>query len=87
MISFVVFSGKLYLRENHTLTNQLNNDIILCVSNHISSFSVYENHYSRKRTAKNYLRSELNIKKMYSAYIRYCEENSVAKVNQAKEWL
>lgn len=50
------------------------------VMNHIKLFPAYESHYSRNRSEKKYLRSDLNISKMYCLYRIYCNEKYITDI-------
>lgn len=46
------------------------------VKDHIKSFPHYEIHYTRSNNPnRKYLRSDLNLRKMYNMYVENCEEN------------
>ncbi|KAK3106388.1 hypothetical protein FSP39_018992 [Pinctada imbricata] len=44
------------------------------VKRHIRSFPRMPSHYARKNTSKEFLESELTMKKMYDLYVQSCEE-------------
>ncbi|XP_031328822.1 uncharacterized protein LOC116159878 [Photinus pyralis] len=45
------------------------------IRNHINRFPAYRSHYSRERTSKKYLSSDLSIAEMYRLYCEYCRSN------------
>lgn len=47
---------------------------------HIKMFPAVYSHYSRNRTQKKYLSSDLNISKMHRLYETYCKENGINNV-------
>lgn len=53
--------------------SDLSRDII---RSHIASFAKVPSHYCRKDTSFGYLPSDLNLPKMYEAYIEYCGANN-----------
>lgn len=75
------------LRGKHIPKNKLPETIKSGIRSHIQSFAVYESHYTRNRTKKQYLGSELNIEKMYNLYKKQCEENGLEKKDIAKPWI
>lgn len=57
---------------------------------HANSFIPVESHYTRKESNKLYLDSELNFKKMYDLYLKWCEdlyvtENIASSLRQYKD--
>lgn len=74
-------------RGRHTPSNKTPNETIHSVHQHINSFPKYESHYSREKSEKNYLGSELTIEKMYQLYIDECNENNLDPKLRAKKWL
>lgn len=47
------------------------------VRNHINSFQTVESHYCRQKTSRQYLPATLNVCKMYSLYLEYCQDNNI----------
>lgn len=66
-------------RGKNTPPNKTPDAAVDTVKSHISSFPHYECHYSREKTARKYLGTELNIEKMYQLYLDYCKENIANK--------
>lgn len=64
--------------------NKISEDVIKNIKANINSYPAYESHYSRERTAKKYLGSDLNISKMYNLYNEECEKK---RLRPAKLWL
>ncbi|KAF9416068.1 hypothetical protein HW555_006480 [Spodoptera exigua] len=52
---------------------KISNERLKDVEQHINKFPAYESHYSRSKTAKKYLSSDLSLNTMYQLY---CKENS-----------
>lgn len=46
------------------------------IEEHIKSFPAYFSHYTREKSSKKYLSSDLNITKMYELYTAKCKEDS-----------
>ncbi|XP_062710640.1 uncharacterized protein LOC134284011 [Aedes albopictus] len=46
------------------------------IEQHIKSFPAYFSHYTREKSSKKYLSSDLNITKMYELYTAKCKEDS-----------
>lgn len=51
------------------------------VRTHINAFETMESHYCRNSTERKYLPATLNISKMYSLYLEYCQENNITKIS------
>lgn len=62
---------------------KISNERLELVKQHINKFPAYESHYSRSKTSKKYLSSDLSLNTMYQLY---CKENSnpVCKTVYAK---
>lgn len=75
------------MRGRHTPPNKLPVDLLNTVRAHITSFPVYDNHYTRAKSSKKYLGPELNRQKMYQLYLAKCEEDKIPKQGIAKFWL
>ncbi len=52
------------------------------IRKHIESFPTVESHYIRKSTNRQYLATDLNIKRMYEAYACKCKEAGTEAVNE-----
>lgn len=50
------------------------------VRHHINAFETVESHYCRKSTQKKYLPATLNVARMYSLYLEYCQEKNMESV-------
>uniref|UniRef100_A0A2S2NKT1 DUF7869 domain-containing protein n=1 Tax=Schizaphis graminum TaxID=13262 RepID=A0A2S2NKT1_SCHGA len=74
-------------RGKHAPSNKLSDNIIEHVKNHIRSFPSYSSHYSRERTKRKYLGPDMNISRMYQAYIDECEKSCIESTLQTKEWM
>lgn len=74
------------MRGRHTPPNKLQESVLDQVRAHITSFPVYESHYTREKSAKKYLGSELNTKKMYELYKQKCLEDGTPKNEVVKHW-
>lgn len=73
-------------RGKHIPGNKTPGNIRLNVKQHIDSIPAYESHYSRERTAKKYLGSDLTIEKLYQLYLEWCTEEDISKELVAKKW-
>lgn len=60
-------------RGKKTPSNKLPEETRNSIRAHIESFPVIESHYSRERTNKKYLGTDLNLAKMYSLYLEKCK--------------
>ncbi|CAH1102952.1 unnamed protein product [Psylliodes chrysocephalus] len=69
-------------RGKHTPINKTSPEALSMVKQHIESFPVMESHYSRKDTKKQYLESNLSIKKMYHSYKELCEIKQTKPVSE-----
>ncbi|KAF2893968.1 hypothetical protein ILUMI_12204, partial [Ignelater luminosus] len=68
------------MREKHTPKNKLPETVKDSIAMHIRSFLEYNSHYSRNKTNKLYLSSDLNIDKMSSgARLLSMEVNDIKK--------
>lgn len=56
------------LRGKREPVNKLTAEKLEEIKAHINLFPAYESHYSRKRTSKKYLQSDLNLSKMFKMY-------------------
>lgn len=74
------------MRGRHTPTNKLREDVLNRVRAHINSFPIYESHYSREKTSKKYLGSDLNKEKMYQLYKDKCSTDGVPQNEIVKLW-
>ena len=74
-------------RGKNEISNKLCNLTRQSVREHIMLFPAYESHYGREKTDKKYLGPELCIKKMYSLYVKYCEDKKMECSKIDKEWL
>ena len=74
-------------RGKHPPKNKLPEEVRESVFAHISSFPVYESHYSREKTKRKYLGPELNINVMYKLYLEKCNEAKMHDKVIAKAWL
>ncbi|KAJ8932840.1 hypothetical protein NQ314_014399 [Rhamnusium bicolor] len=70
----------------HIPKNKLPETVRMSVISHISSFPVYESHYSRARSKRKYLGPELNISLMYKLYVEKCKTDNIEQSVIAKEW-
>lgn len=57
------------------------------IRSHISQFPTVQSHYSRERSSKKYLDSNLSISKMYEMYREEMLENNVPENEIPKSWL
>lgn len=64
-------------RGHHTPNNKASPLEIERIKSHIQSYPQYESHYSRTKTSKKYLHPDLNISKMYEAYVDKCKDEKV----------
>lgn len=74
------------MRGRHTPTNKLPEHVLNGIRSHIRSFPKYPSHYSREKTSREFLGSDLNQKKMYTLYTLKCEEEGVPRRETAKFW-
>lgn len=58
---------------------RISDEVKECINDHISSFPLVESHYTRERTKKKYLDSDLNISKMYRLYKEWVTEKVVCE--------
>lgn len=70
-----------------TPVNKTHDDTIESVIRHISSFPHYCSHYTREKSDRKYLGTELNAEKMYELHIENCTQTNVDPSLRAKKWL
>lgn len=75
------------MRGRHIPKNKLSEAIRDSIRSHIRLVPVYDSHYSRNRTRRSYMGSDLNIEKMYSLYKLKCEEKGMEKGEITKAWI
>lgn len=49
------------------------------VRDHINSFETIESHYCRQKSSRKYLPPTLNIAKMFTLYLEYCQDHNITK--------
>lgn len=74
------------MRGRHIPPNKLQENVLERVRAHIASFPVYQSHYSREKSAKNYLGSDLNCNKLYELYKEKCIEDGILRKEVVKFW-
>ncbi|KAG8294870.1 hypothetical protein J6590_108570 [Homalodisca vitripennis] len=74
-------------RGKHTPINKTSDEIKNSVHQHINSFPKYESHYSKEKSEKHFLGTELTIEKIYQLYMDKCNESNVDPKLRAKKWL
>lgn len=74
------------MRGRHTPPNKLQDNVLNKVRSHIKSFPLYQSHYSREKSAKSYLGSDLNTERLYELYKQKCVEDGVIKAEIVKHW-
>ena len=74
-------------RGRQTPSNKTPDETIESVKKHISSFPHYESHYSREKSDRKYLGTELTVEKMYELYIDDSNQKNVDPKLRAKKWL
>lgn len=67
--------------------NKVKDEVKNRIPEHISAYPCEESHYSRRRTAKKYLGSHLNISTMYRMYKEDCDLKNIPPDEVVKEWL
>ena len=60
------------MRGKASSANKIPEECVKIVHEHIKSFPTMESHYTRKKTKRKYLSSDLNITKMYTMYKEKC---------------
>lgn len=74
-------------RGKQTSSNKTPDETIESVKKHISSFPQYESHYSREKSKRKYMGTELTIEKMYELYTDDCNKKNIDPKLRAKKWL
>ncbi|XP_055522412.1 uncharacterized protein LOC129716601 [Wyeomyia smithii] len=59
-------------REFNTSHRSISNEHRKLIENHINSFPAYSSHYTRDKSSRRYLASDLNVAKMYQMYRDKC---------------
>ena len=77
------FGGK-DRRGKHSPANKTSEDQIRFVHQHIRSFPKMEAHYVRKKSKREYLAHDLNIKEMWRLYVKECKKKNLNPVKQGK---
>ena len=65
-------------------TQRICDEKVYRVKQHIESFPAYESHYTRNKSARQYLSSSLSVAIMYRLY---CEECAAASFEPVKKWM
>lgn len=75
------------MRGRHIPPNKISNNVLENIRSHIQSFPIYESHYSRNTTSRQFLGSDLSIRKMYKLYQEKCVQENFQKSEIGKYWL
>lgn len=74
------------MRGYHPPSNKLQQTVLDRVRSHIKSFPVYQSHYSREKSSKDYLGSDLNKERLYNLYKQKCVEDGIPQAEIVKPW-
>lgn len=71
-------------RGKHPPVNTTPLEVLKSVRSHIEKFPRYESHYSREKSKREYLGSEINITTMFRMYTDECDERGIQKCSEWK---
>ena len=72
------------MRGKKSSKNKISGETLQFIHDHIQSFPKMESHCARKKTKKEYLSHDLNIKQMWRLYKEECQKEGQTAVKDSK---